>query len=444
MKKSLAALLLLALMAVLCTGAGAEESREMDLFDLWDYGAESMTWLSSAVPVSEGALIVSASVIPENREHLAVSDGKTFWDVEAVLTDDEGLLSVVFYDPEGDAVRYGSWPLLPWGDSVPAVDCIVRSGDAMGSRINRGVLSAEDCIFRGRRCLLLTLSGPAVPGSPVLTADGELAGMIVAEWAEGMYRVLALTPEEIAYTLAATASRLHNLPAWQDPPEGLTVTMQKNLVTVSWKDMVLPEKNEGETLYLVVLDTGNDYLRYYPAETEKRSFSLLLTPGRYYLAGMTACAGVPDGVPDRYAVFGVPEAQPLTDHHFRPLRTTIAEAPQDGLKNGEAPVPVSEVTEELLRSGRAYFYSASSYEVSETIEGITLLITLTDPDGVNYSYETGWVYGPEYMSEDIWYLPLRDTGLLEGAEQKDYPKGVYHIAYYVDGDLADAFEFELK
>ena len=82
--------------------------------------------------------------------------------------------------------------------------------------------------------------------------------------------------------------------------------------------------------------------------------------------------------------------------------------------------------------------------MSETIEGITLLITLTDPDGVNYSYETGWIYGPEYMAEDIWYQPLQDTGLLEGAEQKGYPGGIYRIAYYVDGDLGDTCEFELK
>ena len=47
----------------------------------------------------------------------------------------------------------------------------------------------------------------------------------------------------------------------------------------------------------------------------------------------------------------------------------------------EKPVPVTEVTEELLRSGRAYFYSTSSYEVTEELPDQTLLVTLTDPNG---------------------------------------------------------------
>ena len=35
-------------------------------------------------------------------------------------------------------------------------------------------------------------------------------------------------------------------------------------------------------------------------------------------------------------------------------------------------------------------------------------------------------------------------GLTEGPEQQGYPAGVYRMAYYVNGYLADAFEFEIK
>ena len=48
MKKSLTALLVLLLMAVLCACAGAEEAGKTDLFDLWDYGGESMTWVRAS------------------------------------------------------------------------------------------------------------------------------------------------------------------------------------------------------------------------------------------------------------------------------------------------------------------------------------------------------------------------------------------------------------
>ena len=108
------------------------------------------------------------------------------------------------------------------------------------------------------------------------------------------------------------------------------------------------------------------------------------------------------------------------------------------------PVPVTEVTEELLRSGRAYFYSTSTYRVTENLPDNTLLVTLTDPEGGNYRYESSWIYGPEYMNEDTWYIPLTRSGLVAGLDRNGYPRGVYRMAFFVDGELADSFSFELK
>ena len=48
------------------------------------------------------------------------------------------------------------------------------------------------------------------------------------------------------------------------------------------------------------------------------------------------------------------------------------------------------------------------------------------------------------MTEDTWYLSLREIGLTEGLDKKNYPEGIYRVAYYVNGYLADTFEFELK
>ena len=294
------------------------------------------------------------------------------------------------------------------------------------------------------RCLLLTLTDRPLPGSVLLTDDGRLAGIVVAEWAEGINRVVVVPADEIAVSLLGAAALLNNLPGWQDAPEGLNVTVEKNQVTIDWNEMTLPEKAEGEVLYMILLDTGNNYLNYYPAETENRSLRFTLTPGRFYLVGAAACAGAPDTIPEAYAYFSVPEAKKLTEHAFKPVITAVAEAPEGGLKEGEKPLPVAEVTEELLRSGRAYFYSHSTYEVTETIDNKTLLISLTDPNGVNYSYESGWIYSPDYMTEDIWFLSMEETGLTVSLNRNGYPAGTYQLAFYVDGDLADMIEFELK
>ena len=209
--------------------------------------------------------------------------------------------------------------------------------------------------------------------------------------------------------------------------------------------MTLPEKKEGEELYLVVFDTGNSYISFYSAE-KMQTATMILTPGRYYIAGILASAERPNDIPETYVTISVPPAEQLTEYGFHPVLTCIAEAPEGGLKDGDAPspVPATEVTEELLRSGRAYFYSHSTYQVTENIEGRTLLISLTDPNGNNYRHESSWLYSPDYMAEDIWFLSLKDIGLTDGLDQGGYPKGTYQMAFYVNGDLADSFEFTLK
>lgn len=444
MKKYL--VLLLALLVALNSAAFAEEDTEKakDLFDVWDYGDESMTWICTAIPVAEGAVMISPANLPEKQDQLAVTDGKNVWEIKAVIPEQDGQLALLLYDPGTTVPRYGVWDLLSYGSSVPVTSCYVRTGDEMGSRINSRILSSESIRWQGDPYLMLTLSGPVPPGSPVLTTDGNLAGLVVSEYAEGTNRFLAIPADGIAMRLTEISLKLNNMPDWGEPPEGLKITADKNVVTVDWKEMKLPETQEGEELYLVLLDGANSYLNYYPVLTTHRKLTFILTPGRFYMFGIGAFTGAPSELPARFATVSVPPAGKLTEHDFRPILTAIAESEGKTLKDGEKPVPVTAVTEELLRSGRAWFYSSSRYQVTESISDISLLVTLTDPDGVNYRYESSWLYDPSYMNEDIWYLSLQETGLTSSLDQNGYPKGIYEVAFYVGGDLADQFTFELK
>ena len=107
------------------------------------------------------------------------------------------------------------------------------------------------------------------------------------------------------------------------------------------------------------------------------------------------------------------------------------------------PVPAEKITESLLRSSRACFYSVSSYEVTEKTENSTLLVSLTAPDGNNYRYESGWYYDPSIQERDEWYVSLEETGLLEMLNGSGYPEGTYVLEMFIDGKLADSFSFEL-
>ena len=444
MKKAI--LLVLAAMMIVASLSFvlAEEDREAGFFELLDDDGGNLSHISSAIPVTDGAVIAPAILLPKDQDRLAVSDGVTRWKAKAVIPDESGDFALIFYDPKDHPARYGYWQFLPWGTIVSMKSCHVTSVDGDGKTADHGVLESGEIWRTGRRFYLLSLTDPAPAGSVVLTESGQLAGVVAAEWAEGINRVLVLPTDEIIAELSRASMLLANLPDWADAPEGLVVTMDKNRVTVDWKDMKLPEKAEGETLYMVLLDTGNNYLNFYPAETETRAISLLLTPGRFYIIGPVTSAAAPESLPESYALISVPPAERLTEYGFRPVITAVAEAPEEGLKDNEKPVPVTEVTEELLQSGRAYFYSHSVYEVARSIEGKSLLVTLTAPNGVNYIYESSWIYLPEYNEEDIWYMSLKETGLTEGLNRGGYPPGTYRMAYYVDGELADSFDFELK
>ena len=448
MRKVTGLLLILAVLLTAVFPACAEQAEPAELpaelFDLWDYGGESPVWVATAVPASEGILIAPAAVKDIPPEQLAVTDGVHVWEAAAVLPEENSLFSLVFYDAAGTAARWGAWSLLPWGESVSASSCTVRFGDRMGSRIIRGVVSSEEITWNGQRCLLLSLTDPAPAGSPVLTDDGHLAGIVIAQWAEGVNRVLVLPAEGIAGCVAGVARLIAGLPEWSDAPQGLVLTADKNRVTVDWSGMTLPEAPEGTQVYMVLVDTGNNFLTSFPADAENRRITELLTPGRFYIAGPVVSEGRPSSVPQSFASVFIPQAEKVTEYSFRPVLTAIAEAPEGGLKEGEAPVPVTEVTEELLRSGRAYFYSHSTYSVTENVGDKSLLVTLTDPEGNNYRYTSGWLYSPDYMEEDIWYLPLAETRLTDALNAGGYPAGVYRVAYYIEGELADAFEFELK
>ena len=81
--------------------------------------------------------------------------------------------------------------------------------------------------------------------------------------------------------------------------------------------------------------------------------------------------------------------------------------------------------------------------MEEEISGLGLLVTLTSPDGSNFRWESGWVYGPAYKERDEWYVRMSETGLLDLLNQAGYQDGTYEMCMYIDGKLADSFSFIL-
>ena len=440
MKKRMAFLTALVMLLTM-TAAFGETAGTPDLYDMYIWKENGRQWVCTAVPIIEGVAVVSAPGLPDSLNGAEIWDGKAFRAVDTVLTVADRTLSVLLFETDGEVPGIAPYDFLEAGKALRTGELLVRSGDWLQSRINRAVYDAASITWKGRDALLLTLSGDTTPGAPLITAEGLLAGIVVAEYAEGFNRYVALTIGEVTNSLQEAAALLEYEDA-DNRPEGYAVVTDRNLVTFDWSGVTLPERAEGETLYHIVADSESSYLTYIEVSENMTQQTMLLTPGRIYLSGLGVYTKLPDDMPEQLAVTVLPAAEPMTDYQFRSKVLAIAELPADA-PDGTMPTAMDEVSETLLRSGRACIYSLSSYVVDSVLNDSTLLITLTAPDGSNYRYESGWVYDPSYMSEDEWYVTLEDTGLLEMLNQSGYPEGVYTLDMYIDGKLADSASFQL-
>jgi len=442
MKKLLA--LLLALTTLITAGTVfAETGGTPDLYDLYDPTGNGRTWVGTAIPITDGVAITSPIGMPETVKDLEIWDGTNYRKISETLSTADGKVLVLLHETDGAKPGIPAFDFVDYGVSVPAGELLVRSGDWMRSRVNRAVYDLTPITWNNREAMVMTLSGDTAIGSPLITADGRLAGMITAEYAEGVNRYVALSISEITRSLEEAIDILAH-PVEDNRLEGYTVTVQGNEVVFDWSNVKLPEAPEGERLYHIVADAESSYLTYMEVTGDVTHTTMLLTPGRTYISGFAPFAGNPDDLPDQAAVTSLPEAEPLTENGFKSLVFAIAEMPSDeDAKNGVMPVPAAEITETLLRSHKACVFSSTTYSVDAMTENHSLLIALTAPDGSNYRYESGWYYDPSIMEKDEWYTSLDDTGLLEMLDESGYPEGIYEMAMYIDGKLADSFSFTL-
>ncbi len=452
MKKAMAVFLAAMLLLAGVPGAVAEQAEEareegeFGVFDLYDMNGEAAAWLGVAVPLLPGLLITPETNLAENPEGLTISDDSGLWDAEMVVPLEGTHVAFLTFDAETTPPKTKPWPMMSLPGLPDANSISVRSTNAAGDQLLRSVSALTPLTWEGLECMTVTLSGSARPGDPVLTEGNELAGMILAEYSEGVNRYIALSPAGIyglANRLSERAGELtKELTESLEAPEGFTVTAEANKVRFDWSGMSL-QPAEGKALFLVVADAENDYYNFFPVEEGVTELNVLLTPGRTYLSGIREDVGEPEGLPERTAVTALPEAEPLTNHGFTPVKTCLIRSENGGKDPGENPEALDSVTAEDILSGKVCFYSWSRYEVTEREED-TLLVSLRTPEGVDFRYVSGWIYDPDYDEKDIWATPLTDMGWAASLEQRGCPAGEYQVSFYVGGALADSFRFQIK
>ncbi len=444
--RKITALIMAAILLLTVTASPAEEQEAADVmygvFDLYDMNGETAVWTGVGIPVLPGLVILPEINMPENGEGLMLMDDSGMWEPEIIISIPGTHVAFISFDAETTIPKISPWPMM----NVPGLpdpgQIYVYDTNASGDKLFRSVSAVTPLTWEGMDCMTLTLSGSVHPGAPVLTEGNELTGMILAECSEGVNRYIALTVTAIYSLVFRLSDAVGELSTDMAAPEGFTVTPEKNRVTFDWSKVSITP-SEGMNLYLVVADAENDYINFGSADTGETSGTMLLTPGRTYLSGLLESATAPNELPKGLAVTELPEAEKLTAHGFKPVMTALVRSESGDPLADKSPEAFKTVTAEDLKNGYIFFYSHSSYDVTEEMQD-TLLISMETPDGMDYRYVSGWIYSPSYEQEDIWATSMTDLGFARVIENKNYMAGEYRISYYVGGDLADSFTFAIQ
>ena len=182
MKKGRLLMLTAVLLLLCCAFSCAEEVplKEADLFDLWDFGDESPSWVGFAVPVTEGILVTSPACLPDNTEDLVISDGKSLWEVKAVLPDGtEAQVNGTWFShhlslPTGEELDAGITGMRSWWDITDG-KWLDESEESAASSVMVGTLLAEQEGWKAGDQVTLNIGGKetTVTISGIFDAGGD-------------------------------------------------------------------------------------------------------------------------------------------------------------------------------------------------------------------------------------------------------------------------------
>ncbi len=295
--------------------------------------------------------------------------------------------------------------------------------------------------FRSFTALTYTAECALLPGSMLLDDQGQLAGVTLAAYGEGVNRYLALSAADIAATQQETE--------WLT---GFTVTPGTGKLTVDWSSCGLDCAEEDCTLTLFYADIANTFYSTLPLE-EGTSADVHLMPGRSYQVWIQHCHGEADmyaARPQESAVSVIlPQAAPFALYNYQDAEIYLSSAPIDQAEdwyNKHLP-PMEELTPDTLgdASSAIFMQVSSAYTVTQD-ESAMLLVALTTPEGYAVCSLGEFLFDKTLQQQDLWnfpiypllddYLAFNGTGV--------FAPGEYSISYYLDGALCNTFTWTME
>ena len=442
MKKILAFLCLLCLLAG-AMPAGAEElSPVYVLMSITPAGEQ--TPLGTAVLVGDSSTLVTtqwAAMAPSGL--YAVGSGGTLAIARvSVPASGSDLVTLTLREPS---------PAQPvqLGEADDALTCLgLRRGETEPDSCSADMLTLA--VYEQSACMLYTGLEGMLPGALLFNGQGQLAGLTMAAYGEGLNRYVAYPADVLQARLSGEG------PADTAPVQeqvrlltGFDVAAERGEMTVRWDALDLPEQPEGSAVYLLWQDTGNDYVSYGTVDWEEGYATFACVPGRSYWVwlqqSLTGEVNPASLSPLTATLAEAAQTEPFTGYGFHNEIMYLTSVPADQEYGDTEQIPPlgDFTTAGLAAEGFCcYLQAVDVYEVAEE-QTTTLVIALQAPDGSVYTELAGYIFMPEMNGSDTWHADItelvRDCMSYSGGLSGEYP-----LAYYLDGQLAASFIFTLE
>ena len=424
--------------------------------------------------------------LTENAVSVSVN-GESIWIAPAAWVKQDSVLTI--YQTDGSALsvskaeKLGDSQLVMLTAEIPektspytlALEAdrenLICSGFTAAGRSSVRASRVSPTVWHGLEAYTLTSAENLLPGAVLLSAQGQLAGILIGEWGERKGNYLALSAQAVHAALRAEDREEIALRGPAPNQEDSTITpgmlpdlnqtplqdylnaleektyfdlsVEDGLVRVSYRDSLFEKMKETGEAYVCFLYDGNDYFVWNPIKSQTDySFPAIPEHDVYvWISDSSANADADEHIISDIGHAAIPAAGPSTRFNYQQECYPAV---------GEADIP-DEIEmarsdwnlDDYLAGKRLYLQVIGSYDVEEFVQEFLTFI-LYAPDGQVYFYNVAYFnYEPEIAAHDAWHADL--TELFESCltDSGSAPSGTYTIAYYIKGELAGSTEFEI-
>ena len=410
--------------------------------------------LGSAVPVSDGVLLSVDGLVLDGMYVFASHMGQEVPVTHAVGLGD-GMIAVF-----ADGVT-GQLPEA--ADDIP--NTVYVTSASKGGTVQSSASVTTTVVWRGVHCPLIASDASLTPGALVTDGEGRLVGMIAAAWGEGRGRYVVLPAANVADGAKTAAAgsfaedalfydSIPDMPdmkpaAAEDPRwiANFTAEADGAALTVDWSAAGLT-LGEDEMIYVLFMDSEHAFFSYLPVEQGAESVTFYAAPERMYFVWVQRCAKddfSSDVSIDAVKMVSTGSAPAFDDYAYRDDAFYVGFVPAGSEPNAVKADMAGSVTVEMIHDPETEFVlqAVSAYEVTEEIS-CTMQVVLETPDNMALLLDSGYIFMPDIMHEDVWNCSLEALFGTYETFSGFILEGEYTLTYYFDGLKVNSLTFTVE